>query len=315
MLKRFGITLFIILTINFFLPRWMQADPFLFFSEDESGLSLEYSEKELQKYRSYYGLDQPLVVQYIKYMTKSFIGDFGYSIVHNRPIARLLWQRIFWTLGIVVVSLFISVLIGGLLGCFSAWLQGRWIDKLLYSIHVIASQIPHFIVASLVLLLFSTVFRGVLPTSGGSTPFVALSWHPSVVRDVVRHGILPVLALTLIRIPDFYMIMRGAMISEINKAYVITANAKGMSSGVILLKHCLVNALNPMITKIFMTLGHLFGSAIIIENIFSYPGIGMLMRDAVFLRDYPLIQAIFFVMAILVMIFSQLTEYFYNHKV
>ncbi len=315
MLKRIVITLFIILTLNFFLPRLMKADPFLFFSEDETGLSLEYSEKELIKYRKYYELDKPLFVQYINYIIKSFKGDFGYSIIYNMEVSRILKSRILWTVSVVIFSLIISVIMGVIFGSVSAWYKNSLLDKLLYSLNIIFTQIPHFVTASFILLLFSTVFRGFLPTAGGSSPFVNPSFSITFIKDIINHSILPILTLAVIRIPGFYLIMRNSMINEIDKKYVIVAKAKGLKDLRIILKHCLINSFNPLLTRILMSMGHLIGGAVIIESIYQYPGVGLLIRDSVFTRDYPLIQAIFFIMALMVMVFSQLTEFLYNKKV
>ncbi len=313
-LKRLSITLFIVLTINFFIPRIMQADPFLFLSEDETGLSLEYSEEELEKYKAYYGLDKPLINQYFDYMFKSFKGDFGYSIIYNQDVGQMILKRIFWSLGIVILSIFISVIVGGILGSISALKQGTIIDKILYFWHLFLTQIPHFVVGSMILLLFSTTFYGKLPVSGGMSSFKKIEFTVNVINDLAVHALLPILTLSILQIPSYFMITRASMLTEINKAYVITARAKGLTELVILIKHCLINAFNPIIVRIFMSVGHIFGSAIIIETIFVYPGIGTLMRDAVFSRDYPLIQGIFFVMAFMVVLLSQLSDSLFNTK-
>ncbi len=314
-LKRLVVTLFIVLTINFFIPRIMKADPFLFLSEDESGLSLEYSDEELARYKSYYGLDKSLIVQYVEYMVKSFKGDFGYSIAYNQYVSNMIISRMLWSIGIVLSSIIVSVLLGVSLGILSAWKHFTWLDSILYYWNLLLLQIPHFVVGSLILLLFSTAFYGVLPTSGGSSSFMQIEFSKQVILDLIHHAILPVVTLTFIQMPSYFMTARSSMLTEINKPYVITARAKGIREYIIVIKHCLINAFNPIIVRIFMSIGHIFGSAIIIETIFAYPGIGTLMRDAVFSRDYPLMQGIFFVMAVMVVLFSQLSDMLFNTKV
>ncbi len=287
----------------------------MFFSEDETGAPPEISEKELETYRQYYELDKPLPVQYAKYLVKSFKGDFGYSIVYGMEISKLLKGRIVWTLAIVTASLLLSVTGGVFFGSLSAWYRYSHFDTVLYSVSVFLTQIPHFITASAVLLLFSTTLRGVLPTAGGATPFLSSESGAVIAADIFFHAVLPVLTLAVIRLPDFYLLVRSSMVHEISKKYVTLAKAKGLTGIRIIFSHCLRNAFNPVITRIFMSMGRIIGGAIIIENVFHYPGVGLLIKDAVLTRDYPLIQALFFIMALTVMIFSRLTELFYNTRI
>lgn len=290
----------------------MKADPFLYLSDDGSGLVVELTEEQIERYKAYYGLEKPLHIQYIDYLKNIFTANLGYSIHLSKPVSQLILERAFWTISIVVISLLVSVLLGSIIGSLSAWFRYSHFDNWLYHASIAFSQIPDFINGTIILLLFSTVFRGLLPTAGGITPFMPVTFSAEVFLDLFLHAVLPLLTLIVVKLPDFYLLMRASMLNEIDKLYVLSAQAKGLKDSSILFKHCFINAINPMFTRMLMSLGKVFGGAFIIENIFEYPGVGKLMRDAVFFRDYILIQSIFFFVALLVLLFSQLTEIIYQ---
>lgn len=310
MKRRYAITFLIIITVNFFLPRLMKSDPFVFLSDESGEIVVEFTEEQIEKYRAYYGLDKPIVVQYKDYIFNLVKGNLGYSIYYKRPVAEIIWERIFWTIGIVLVSLFVSAILGASLGALCAWKRYTIFDKIVYGLMVALSQIPPFMMAVGILIFFSTKWR-IFPTAGGISPFLDIQWTFPVIVDIALHSILPIMSLAMARVPGYCLLMRNSLIKEIEKRYVITARAKGLKERAVLFKHCFPNGINPLITKVFMSLGQIFGGAILVENVFNYPGIGKLMKDAVFFRDYILIQGIFFVIAFLVLIFSKASELFY----
>jgi len=161
------------------------------------------------------------------------------------------------------------------------------------------------------LLLFISRW-GVLPTSGGITPFLSLEFTLPVIIDIIKHAGLPALTLSLLKTPDFYFVTRSAMLRQLQKKYVETAQAKSLSGFTIAVKHCLPNASTPIITRFLLSLQTLFNGALIVENVFKYPGIGKLIRDAVFYRDYLLLQGIFFVVTVFILCISALGEAVYR---
>lgn len=305
------VVLFVIITINFFLPRMMKADPFLYISDDDSADVITFSEDRIREYREYYGLDKPIHIQYFDYLKNLCRLNLGTSIIYNRPVSQIIGERIPWTIFIVTISIFASLITGSIVGALSAWNRNGIIDRFFYTFTVLYSQLPKFLVGTFILILFYTKFR-TIPTAGGMSPFTEFAFTKEVLSDVFSHAILPFLSLTLTMVPDYYLTMRNSIILEMNKEYVITARAKGLKEKVIILKHCLVNSINPVITKLFMSMGNIFGGAVIVENIFSYPGVGSLMRNSVLTRDYTLIQGTFFIIALLVVFFSKLTEISYK---
>ena len=310
MKKKYIVLFFILLTIHFILPRIMKADPFVFLSSDGTEVA-SYTEEEILKYKQYYGLDMPLWRQYLNYLLDIFIGNLGYSIYFKEKVITLIFSRLVWTAGIVIFSLCISSVFGLFLGSFSAWNCQRKIDTILYQGMVIISEIPSFLTANMILMFFIIKWR-ILPTAGGITPFIKIEFSWSFILDIIKHAILPSLTLTFLRLPDFYFVSRSAMLQQIQKKYVETAQAKSLGDIYILMRHCLPNAINPIMTRFLLSIQTMFNATLIVENVFKYPGIGKLIRDAVFYRDYLLLQGIFLVITIFILSISLLGENFYQ---
>lgn len=310
MKKKYIVLFFILLTIHFILPRIMKADPFVFLSSDGTEVA-SYTEEEILKYKQYYGLDMPLWRQYLNYLLGIFTGNLGYSIYFKEKVTTLIFSRLVWTAGIVIFSLCISSVFGLFLGSFSAWNCQRKIDTILYQGMVIISKIPSFLTANMILMFFIIKWR-ILPTAGGITPFIKIEFSWNFILDIIKHAILPSLTLTFLRLSDFYFVSRSAMLQQIQKKYVETAQAKSLGDIYILMRHCLPNAINPIMTRFLLSIQIMFNATLIVENVFKYPGIGKLIRDAVFYRDYLLLQGIFLVITIFILTISLLGENFYQ---
>lgn len=310
MKKKYIVLFFILLTIHFIMPRIMKADPFVFLSSDGTEVA-NYTEEEILKYKQYYGLDMPLWRQYLNYLFGIFTGNLGYSIYFKEKVITLIFSRLVWTAGIVIFSLCISSVLGLFLGSFSAWNYQRKMDTILYQGMVIVSEIPSFLTANMILMFFIIKWR-ILPTAGGITPFIKIEFSWSFILDVIKHAVLPSLTLTFLRLPDFYFVSRSAMLQQIQKKYVETAQAKSLGDIYILMRHCLPNAINPIMTRFLLSIQTMFNATLIVENVFKYPGIGKLIRDAVFYRDYLLLQGIFLVITIFILTISLLGENFYQ---
>ncbi|SHK22152.1 ABC transporter permease [Paramaledivibacter caminithermalis] len=305
------ITFLFIITINFFIPRFMPGDPFTYLSSDESGMNVTYSDEEMQKYKEYYGLNKPLGIQFVNYIRNVLKGNLGYSIILNDEVSKIIISRITWTLGIVIISIIISCFFGTLLGAVSAYNRNGLIDKIIYSVFMIISEVPAFIIA-LIFLFYFAAYLDIFPLSGGFKPFVEYESSFENITDIIHHGVLPAVSLSFINIGNFYILSRNSMIDILQKDYIITANAKGLNKSRIILRHALRNAILPIVTRIFLSLGTAIGGAVLIENVFKYPGLGTLMREAVFFRDYPLIQGIFLIMAVMVIIMNLTADIVYK---
>ncbi len=303
------VTLFVILIINFFMPRIMPGDPFDFLSVEDGSTIVTLTEEQIQHYRSYYGMDKTMLRQFTDYISNILKGDFGKSIYYNRPVTEMVFERIAWTLFLVISALVVSSLSGTLLGMLSAYSKNdiRHLDGILVRIMTVISEIPDFILGLLLLFIFAAKLRW-FPLSGGITPFAEHSSTGIWIMDYLKHAILPGTVLILTSLGDFFLLSRQSMIGILREPYIQTARAKGLSQWKILIHHALLNAFSPIVSKIFMQMGMMLGGAVLVENVFAYPGIGRLMREAVSLRDYVMIQGIFFYVAIFVLIFNFIAD-------
>lgn len=301
----------IIVTLNFFLPRLMPGDPFTFLSANAGEIMVTYSEEQINRYKAYYGLDQPLFRQYLNYLSSLFRGNIGYSIYYNENVMRIVMDRARWTLAIVTAALILSSLMGTILGCFSAWFRNGPCDKVLYSVMIMGVEIPPFLTGT-VLLFCGGAWLGWFPLSGGMSVFTAFGSPLDRAGDLLHHAALPVATLAMARLGEFYLLARGNMIMVLTRDYIRTARGKGLTQSRILFRHALKNASIPIVTRIFLSLGTAFGGALLVENVFNYPGLGRLMREAVFNRDYPLIQGIFLLVAVSVLSMNLAADLIYK---
>ena len=305
------LTLLIIITLNFFIPRMMPGDPFTFVSSEENSSSAVYSKTEIIRLKEYYGLDRSLPEQYARYLLCTLRGDFGYSIYYHDTVLRLVGGRVVYTLPIALTALILSCAIGCVLGCISAYRRNGGFDKVAYAVITVFSQIPAFLVGVFFLFFFAGKF-GWFPLSGAMKVFATYETPLNRVRDILHHAFLPILTLTLANLGEFYLLSRNSMISVLSKEYMTTAKAKGLHKWRVLFVHALKNAILPIITRFCMSLGTVFSGAVLVENVFQYPGLGTLMRQAIVVRDYTLIQGIFLFFAATVLLMNMLADIIYR---
>jgi peptide/nickel transport system permease protein len=262
-------------------------------------------------YRHQYGLDRPWPIQYLTYLGRLLCGDLGYSIYYNETVAAILMTRLPWTLFLVLSAIIFSTLIGGLLGSISASYRNRALDRILYPLMIGTTEIPPFLFGLVLLFVFAAGMH-LFPLSGAETHFSSQMTFGAKVLDILSHAVLPIATLTLARTGAMYLLTRNAMTSVLTKDYVRTARAKGLHPARILARHSLRNAMVPVVTRIFLSLGGLVGGAILVENVFAYPGLGKLMRESVMVHDYPLIQGIFLLVTVIVLSANCIADVLYR---
>lgn len=308
MKKRIGILIlsFIIIYIaNFYIPRSMPGDPF---SHSESisgnemgGLSIE----DIERMKAYYGLDKPINQQFADTVKANIRFDFGNSILYKKPVVEIISKGLPWTFYIMFFTLMISLLIG----VFTAIL-GIYNPKLNRAIHRImtsACEVPPFIVGILLLFLIAAKVKWI-PLSGNLTPFKKYTDKMDYIKDVLVHGLMPISTLVIINTPRFYFTAVSSFKTILNKQYIENAHSKGLSKRRILIKYILLNAVLPIISKFFLSVGNAIGATMVVENVFAYPGLGKVLRDAVVFRDFILIQGIFLVSTTTVLISSFISD-------
>ncbi len=232
--------------------------------------------EDIELIRKQYGFDRPLVVQYLEWLSRAAIGDFGDSFYFRTPVAAIVWERIGTTLTLGAMALSFALTLSIPLGVAAAIRPNSWIDRLTLTIAVIGQAMPPFWFALLLILLFGLTLRW-LPISGGDT------W---------AHFIMPAIALSYYATPAIMRLTRAGMLEVLQADYIRTARAKGLRAGRILFKHALRNAIIPVVALAAVQLGFMLGGSVIIETVFALNGLGYLAYESIIHNDFPVVQAI-----------------------
>lgn len=295
--------LFIILLINFALPRIAPGDPAIYLVGDD----IQYmTEEERLCVLKEFKLDLPLSLQFENYICGIFKKDLGVSIIYGRPVWEVLSKRLPWTLLIMGVAMLFCVSIGTTLGIIGAWKRGGHRDIGTLVVVMTLGSIPPFWIAMLLITLFSAKLQ-LLP-SFGAYAIGAIPGTFSYFVSVLQRIILPVLTLTLVKTGAMFLTSRSSMIIAMEEDYVMLAHAKGLSEKAVIFRHAFRNALLPIYTNIMMGLGAMVGGAAIIETVFSYPGLGNTIYESVTARDYSLLQGSFLVVSISTVFFNFIAD-------
>ncbi len=297
-LLAYVLTVFTLVTVNFFLPRAMPSDPIsaLVDAESPSYVQSEELRGELERY---YGLDRPLLEQYVAYLGGLAQGDLGVSIRYNRPVSELIGERLPWTLLLLTTSMALAASVGIALGVHSAWRRGRALDQGLVALFLGLHNLPVFFIGSLALLLFS-VTLGWVPLAGAITPFAEFSGPVQLVADVARHLVLPAVVVASGTAAAYFLIMRASVVSELGADYLLLGRAKGVRERRLKYRYAGRNSLLVVVTWSAMRLEGLVTASVLVETVFAYQGMGRLLFDAVSFRDYPVLQGCFLVLTLVV---------------
>ena len=289
---QYALVLFAAVCLNFALPRLAPGDAvdYLFPPEQTGAITPEQRTQVLAEF----GLDQPLPTQFAHYLMGIARGDLLVSVRYGRPVVDLLVERIGWTALLVGSALVLASLVGTLLGFRSAWKRGSADDAGVLSGVMFLDALPSFFVGLILLLVFS-VQLGWLPTFGAQPS--STETGVALVLEVGKRLVLPLVTLTLTSIGPVYLVARSALLSELREDYVAMAEAKGLTERQVR-RHAQRNALLPVSTVVLIGLGTLAGGAVVVETVFSYPGLGRLIYESVLARDYPVLQGAFLLLAV-----------------
>ncbi len=302
-----AVTIFLVLVINFFLFRIMPGDPLSMLIRNPNA-----SPEAIEKAKELFGLGQPWYVQLGMYFSDLFKGDFGLSFMFKKPVLDVIAAKLMPTLLLVGVSTVIAIAAGTFIGVISAWKRGTKIDVTALSFSLITYSMPTFWLGIILVILFSVQFQ-LFPTSGMVTPGASYGSFIDHSVDVAKHLFLPAVTLSLILIGQFVLIMRNSLLEVLTEDYITTAKAKGFKEKWVVRWHAVPNAMLPMVTIIAINLGFMIAGAIQIETVFSWPGLGRLMYDALLNRDYPLLQGIFLIVSVSVVAANLLADIIYGY--
>ncbi len=251
--------------------------------------------EDINDIRQQFGLDKPLHIQYFTYMTNLFKADLGKSMRTRRPVLTEISDRYVNTLVLAGCSMVIMVILGVGTGILSAIKQNSWLDNASMIIALFGVSMPVFWLGLMLMLVFS-VHLGLFPTTGIGT---------------FSHMVLPSITLGASATAVVTRLTRSSMLEVIRQDYIRTARAKGLSEPVVILKHALKNALIPVVTIVFLRFGVLLGGAVLTETVFAWPGIGWLMIDSIWARDYPVVQGCILIVAVSFVLVNLIADLLY----
>lgn len=298
--------LFAVIVLNFFMIHLAPGDPVQVIAGEMGGASAEV----VAALRTKYGLDDSLAQQLLTYLSKIVSGDFGYSYYYNEPVLNLIFSRLPATVYLAVASLVLAVVIGTLLGIVSARRPNGLLSQSVNVLSLVGYAAPIFWTGLMLLLLFGSVWP-ILPVSG-MADVVDQKTGFAYVLDVAHHLILPSVTLAIVFIAQYSRLARVNMIDVLSSDYIRTARAKGLPERTVIGKHALRNTLIPIVTIVGLQFGNLFAGAILVETVFSWPGLGRLVFESILRRDYPTLLAVLFFSALLVMVANIITDLVYR---
>jgi glutathione transport system permease protein len=238
--------------------------------------------EDIAAVRQQYGLDRPLVVQYVEWLGRTLTGDFGQSLYFKTPVTELIGDKIQTTALLALLSIAFALILSIPLGVMAAVWQNSWIDRLCLGLAVAGQALPNFFFALCLIMVFS----------------IGLGWLPVSGADSWWHFIMPTVALGYYVTPPFMRLVRAGMIEVLNADYIRTARAKGLPPVTVVLRHALRNALVPVVALTAVQLGFLLGGSIVIETVFALDGLGYLAYQAIAQKDFPVIQAVLLILSV-----------------
>jgi len=297
------IVLFIVTLIVFFLIRLLPGDPLIIYM-GQAAQQQAIQQEQIDELRRQFGLDRPIYIQYFRWIGGILHGDFGTSIFYHEKVGRLLLERAPKTVYIGVLSLIFGGISGILIGLWAGVKRGKWPDKVITPLTYIGITIPTFWLGILMIYTLGLQLHW-LPVSGYTSPFDDF-WLST------RQLVMPVICSALFAVAANARQMRSSMLETISQDYIRTAWSKGLSERIIILKHALKNSLIPVITLIGMGVGGILGGSVLIETVFSIPGMGRLLVSSIFGQDYVVVQAITFVISVSILAMNLLVDLSYG---
>ena len=262
-------TLLIVAVLVFLFVHLLPGDPARLAAGPEA------DEATVDLVRRDLGLDKPMPEQFVRFFTNAVRGEFGSSLRSKRPVSEEIGERFWPTLNLTIASMVWAVIFGMVIGITSAVWRNKWPDRLGMTLAVSGISFPAFALGMLLMEVFS----------------VQLGWLPSIGADTWKHYVLPSITLGAAVAAVMARFTRASFVEVLQEDFVRTARAKGVRETVVVIKHCLRNAMIPVVTMMGLQFGFLLGGSIVVEKVFNWPGLGRLLVDAVEMRDYPVIQA------------------------
>lgn len=305
----YAFTAWAAITINFFLPRMMKGDPISAYLQKNQG---KVSPEAIDSLRTLFGMDstKSLWQQYIDYWGLLFKGDLGRSFSRGlAPVTDIIATALPWTIGLVGMATILSFVIGTSVGALIGWRRGSRADAVV-PIATFFSTVPYFWMGLIVIAVFSTTLHW-FPASHAYGKGSAPEWSWDFILEVIHHGFLPAITIVVASLGGWVLGMRNMMMTVLDEDYVTVAQAKGLKPRRVLVNYAARNALLPQLSSFALALGFIVGGTLVMELVFSYPGVGKLLLEATNSKDYPLMQGLFLVISLAVLVANILADVAY----
>jgi peptide/nickel transport system permease protein len=277
-------------TLVFLMMHLLPGDPAELMLAESGG-----SSQSISQLRQQLGLDDPLYVQYGRFLASALRGDLGRSIFTNRPVTRTILEQLPHTVQLAVAAMMVAVIIGTALGIAAALNRNTWVDSLCVTIAVAGASMPIFWSGLLLILLFSSL----------------LHWLPATGQGSLKHLVMPAIVLGLASSGSIARLVRSSMLEVLGQEYITAARSKGLSERLVVCRHALKNALIPVITVMGLQFGYLLGGTVVTETIFSRQGLGRLVVDAILWKDFPIVQGTVLLAAVVYTVVNLLIDISY----
>ncbi|WP_326566451.1 ABC transporter permease [Amycolatopsis rhabdoformis] len=312
LLQRLGFYVFTAwaaVTINFFIPRLIPGDPVQSLITKNQG---QLSADAIQSLYVLFGLDknESLITQYFHYWGQLFRGDLGLSFTFfPSPVSQVIGDSLPWTIILVGFTTVVGFLIGTGLGVVAGWRRGSWVDGLL-PVTTFLSSIPYFWLGLIAITLLAGP-GSFFPASGGYDPGLVPGWGGDFLGSAIQHSLLPAITILISSMGSWILGMRNMMVTVASEDYITVAHAKGLKERRVMMSYAARNALLPSVSGFALALGFIVGGTLLVEIVFSYPGVGYELFQAVGSQDYPLMQGIFLIITLSVLVANLLADVAY----
>ena len=296
----FFLVIFVAASFNFFIPRLAPGNPIGAITSRmaQASAGIENGQAMFEAYRKRFGLDEPLYIQYGKYMWNTLRLDFGESLsAYPAEVWDIVGPAIGWSIGLIGVSVLITFVLGILVGALLAWKGTPAVVRALLPITMVGGVLPYYLLGMLLLYVFAFTTR-LLPMSGAVNSGIPKGLNWAYISSIFSHAVLPALSIILTSLGGWALTMRSLMVYTIGEDYMLLAEAKGLRKGRILWWYAVRNAIPPQLAHLGIALGYVVSGAILVEIVFSYPGLGYQLYMSIVNSDYTVIQGITLILAI-----------------
>jgi len=301
-------------TLNFALPRLAPGNPVrerLFQMSVTGGYTQTGINKMVKAYSAQFGLDQPLWLQYLRYLWNSLHLDFGYSLTNYPTTAlSLIMTALPWTLGLLVTATAMAFVLGTILGALLSWRKSPRFLNVLVGPLLALSAIPYYMLGLVLVFVFALTLN-IFPLGGGYSTGSLPSFSPGFIGDVIYHSLLPAASILLASMGSWALGMRGMMVTTEGEDYMTFAEGRGLRSGRIFFSYGIRNAILPQFTSLALAFGHIVSGSVLVEVIFTYPGLGSLLFDSIQGADYFVIYGIVFMLVLAIAVATLLVDLLY----